>query len=128
MDITSLSVSELKALLSKLDNDIKAAAPVIKPVPKVDNELVLCNRIAATFTGKQYNKPVQNAKLIADIQIQKDILDFLNNGGRIITAKTRNKVKCQTFRNNKYSIFNMGHQSSITGKYNFFASTNKVSL
>jgi uncharacterized protein (DUF4415 family) len=93
MDITSLSVSELKALLSQLDNDIKAATPVIKPVPKADNELALCNKIAATFTGKQYNKPVQNAKLIADIQIQKDILDFLNNGGRITTPKRKRITK-----------------------------------
>ena len=93
MNIEGLSINELKALLSKLDNDIKAAAPVIKPVPKVDNELVLCNKIAATFTGKQYNQPVQNAKLIADIQIQKDILDFLNNGGRITTSKRKRITK-----------------------------------
>jgi hypothetical protein len=36
---------------------------------------------------------VQNAKIIADIQIQKDILDYLNNGGRIITAKPRKSRK-----------------------------------
>jgi hypothetical protein len=82
-----------------------------------------------SFTQKgRPMRSVPKNRIIADIIIQQDILEFLNNGGRIITAKTRSKVKCQTFRNNKYSIFNKGHQASITGKYGFFASPNKVSL
>ena len=133
MDINSLSIIELKQLLSRVNQDITSIKRAERAAKKVAvnntvSELAECNIIAQRFTGNKQVNPVQNAKLIADIQIQKDILDFLNNGGRIITAKTRNKVKCQTFRNNKYSIFNKGHQASITGKYNFFASPNKVSI
>ena len=133
MNIENLSITELKQLLSRVNQDITSIKRAERAAKKVAvnntvSELAECNIIAKRFTGNKQVNPVQNAKLIADIQIQKDILDFLNNGGRIITAKTRNKVKCQTFRNNKYSIFNKGHQASITGKYNFFASPNKVSL
>ena len=133
MTIENLSITELKQLLSRVNQDITSIKRAERAAKKVAvnntvSELAECNIIAQRFTGNKQVNPVQNAKLIADIQIQKDILDFLNNGGRIITAKTRNKVKCQTFRNNKYSIFNKGHQASITGKYNFFASPNKVSL
>ena len=133
MNIENMSITELKQLLSRVNQDITSIKRAERAAKKVAvnntvSELAECNIIAKRFTGNKQVNPVQNAKLIADIQIQKDILDFLNNGGRIITAKTRNKVKCQTFRNNKYSIFNKGHQASITGKYNFFASPNKVSL
>jgi len=128
--LSNMSIAELKQLLSCVNQDLKSIKRrdnAAKKAP-VLSELAECNIIAQRFTGKQYDKPVENAKLKADIQIQQDILDYLNNGGRIITAKTRNKVKCQTFRNNKYSVFNKGHQASITGKYGFFASPNKVSL
>lgn len=133
MDIKSLSIIELKQLLSRVNQDINSIkkadrrAANIKKMAEI-SEGALCNKIAANFTNKQYPAPIQNAKIIADIAIQKDILEYLNNGGMIITAKTRSKVKCQTFRNNKYSIANKGHQASITGKYGFFATPNKVSL
>jgi hypothetical protein len=127
--LSNMSITELKQLLSCVNQDLKS----IKRAEKIaaDNqpsEYDIANNIAKRFTGKVYPKPVENRRLKEDIQIQQDILDYLNNGGRIITAKTRNKVKCQTFRNNKYSVFNKGHQASITGKYGFFASPNKVSL
>ena len=100
MNIENLSITELKQLLSRVNHDLKMNKPtikrVIKPVIIEPSEFALCNDIAKRFTNKQYNAPVQNAKLIADIQIQKDILDFLNNGGRIITAKRRKVSKSFT--------------------------------
>ena len=131
--LANMIISELKQLLSCVNQDlqsIKRQKRITKKaaVNNTISELAECNIISQRFTGNKAIIPVQNAKLKADIQIQQDILDYLNNGGRIITAKRRNKVKCQTFRNNKYSVFNKGHQASITGKYGFFASPNKVSL
>ena len=135
-DISSLSIIELKQMLARVNHDLKMNKPTMnrkaraaaKAVAPVLSELAECNIIAQRFTGKQYPAPIQNRRIKEDIAIQRDILDYLNNGGHIITAKTRSKVKCQTFRNNKYSIANQGHQASITGKYGFFASPNKVSL
>ena len=40
--------------------------------------------------------------------IQSDIQRFLDNDGTIIVAKQRKKHKLTTFRNNRYSVFNMG--------------------
>ena len=98
MDIGSLSIIELKQLLSRVNQDITSikraerASKRTKALSEV-SEGVLCNNIAATFTNKQYNQPVHNAKIIADIAIQRDILDYLNNGGHIITRKSRKKIK-----------------------------------
>lgn len=61
------------------------------------------------------------SKLQADIQLKQDILSFIEQGGMIKVGKTKAVRKCQTFRNNKYSIFNMGHQASILGNRNFRA-------
>jgi hypothetical protein len=127
--LSNMSIKELKQLLSCVNQDLKS----IKRAEKIaaDNapsEYDIANDIAKRFTGNKQVISVENRRIKEDIQIQQDILDYLNNGGRIITAKTRNKVKCQTFRNNKYSVFNKGHQASITGKYGFFARPNKVSL
>ena len=131
-DINNLSIKELKQLLAQVNHDLKMGKPTIKRIKQVKapvlSEGAECNIIAKSFTGNKAVIPEHNAKLKADIAIQQDILDYLNNGGHIITAKRRNKVKCQTFRNNKYSVFNKGHQASITGKYGFFASPNKVTL
>jgi len=92
MDINGLSLTELKQLLSRVNQDIKSIKRKEKAAAKkaaiMDNEYIIANTISAKFTGKQYNKPVENAKIIADIQIQKDILDYLNNGGHIITTKS----------------------------------------
>jgi hypothetical protein len=131
--LSNMSIQELTQLLSCVNQDIQSIKRKERAAKKaaVNNtlsELAECNIIAHRFTGKQYPAPIQNRRIKEDIQIQRDILDYLNNGGHIITAKRRNKVKCQTFRNNKYSISNQGHQASITGKYGFFASPNKVTL
>ena len=77
MNINGLSISELKQLLSKVESELAA----------VDNEAAICNNIAKSFSGKSlYAKSEYHKKIKADIQIQLDILDFLNNGGNIITS------------------------------------------
>jgi len=126
MDINQLSIIELKQLLSRVNQDINSIKRAERRAKKIAvnntvSELAECNIIAKRFTKTVVIENIENKKLKQDIQIQKDILEFINNGGRIITAKTRNKVKCQTFRNNKYSVFNMGHQASINGRRNFKA-------
>ena len=132
MELSGLSIIELKKLLARVNHDLKMNKPTIKRIKKdnapVLSELAECNIIAKRFTKVVTIENIENKKIKQDIQIQKDILAFINNGGTIKVAKSRNKVKCQTFRNNKYSIANQGHQASITGKYGFFASPNKVSL
>ena len=126
MDINQLSIIELKQLLSRVNQDINSIKRAERRAKKIAvnntvSELAECNIIAKRFTKTVVIENIENKKIKQDIQIHKDILEFINNGGRIITAKTRNKVKCQTFRNNKYSVFNMGHQASITGRRNFKA-------
>ena len=97
MNIENLSIIELKQLLARVNHDLKLNKPTIKRIKKeiipVLSEGAICNNIAANFTIKQYAKPVQNGKLIADIAIQRDILDFLNNGGMIKTRVSRKKIK-----------------------------------
>ena len=107
-DINNLSIKELKQLLAQVNHDLKMNKPTIKRVKKPEiiepTEYEIANSIAATFTNKQYDKPVENAKLIADIQIQKDILDYLNSGNHIITAKSRKSKKFNSilaYSNNK---------------------------
>ena len=74
MNISHLPLSELKELLSKVENELA----------DIDNEYTICNNIAKSFTGQSlYAKSEYNKKLRADIQIQLDILDFVNNGGII---------------------------------------------
>ena len=91
-DITNLSIIELKQLLAQVNHDLKLNKPTIKRIKKAaiisESEGIICNKIAAVYTGNKQLTPVQNGKLIADIQIQKDILDYLNNGGHIITTKS----------------------------------------
>ena len=96
--IKSLSLTELKQLLSRVNTDlasIKRAKRVTAKAAVVNaiSDLAECNIIAKSFTGNKQVNPVQNAKLKADIQIQKDILEFMNNGGMIITRKPRKAVK-----------------------------------
>ena len=74
VNINALSVAELKSLLSKVESDLA----------DIDNEHKICNNIAARFTGQSlFSKSEYNKKLKADIQIQLDILEFMNNGGII---------------------------------------------
>ena len=100
MDIEALSkmsITELKQLLSCVNQDIKSIkrkenAAKKAAVNNTISELAECNIISQRFTNKQYDKPVQNGKIKADIQIQKDILDYLNNGGHIITSNTTGRL------------------------------------
>lgn len=100
MDLSGLSITELKQMLAKVNHDLKLNKPTMsrkaraaaKPAAVV-SELAECNAIAARFTGKQYPAPIQNARLLADIAIQHDILDYVKNGGHIITRKSRKKIK-----------------------------------
>ena len=92
--LSKMSITELKQLLSCVNQDIKS----IKRAEKIaaDNqpsEYDIANSIAKTFTNKQYDKPVENRRIKEDIQIQRDILDYLNNGGHIITIVSRKKIK-----------------------------------
>ena len=100
-DITNLSITELKQLLAQVNHDLKMNKPTMSRKAKsaankaapVLSELAECNIIAKSFTGKQYPAPIQNRRLIEDIAIQQDILDYLNNGGHIITKRARKSPK-----------------------------------
>jgi hypothetical protein len=92
--LSNMSLTELKQLLSCVNQDLKSIKKAEKIAAEyVPSEYDICNDIAKRFTNKQYDKPVENAKLKADIQIQNDILDYLNSGNRIITAKSRKSKK-----------------------------------
>jgi hypothetical protein len=96
--LSNMSIIELKQLLSCVNQDIKSIkrkenAAKKAAVNNAISELAECNIIAAKFTGKSYDKPVQNRRIIEDIAIQRDILDYLNNGGHIITHVARGSKK-----------------------------------
>ena len=101
MDLSGLSIIELKQLLARVNHDLKLNKPTMsrkaksaaKVTAPVLSELAECNIIAQRFTNKQYPAPIQNRRIIEDIAIQRDILDYLNNGGHIITRKSRKKIK-----------------------------------
>jgi hypothetical protein len=108
MNIENLSIKELKQLLAQVNHDLKMNKPTIKRAKKVTAPVLsdydIANNIAKSFTNKQYAQPVENAKLIADIQIQKDILDYLNSGNRIITAKPSNKINSKALKGARAGI------------------------
>jgi hypothetical protein len=92
--LSNMSITELKQLLSRVNQDLK----YIKKQEKIaaDNtpsEYDIINDIAKRFTNKQYPAPIQNRRIKEDIAIQRDILDYLNNGGHIITARKRKNIK-----------------------------------
>ena len=94
--IKSLSILELKQLLAQVNHDLKMGKPTIKRIKQekapVLSEAAECNIIAQKFTGKEYPAPIENKRIKQDIAIQRDILDYLNNGGHIITRKSRKKI------------------------------------
>lgn len=93
--LSNMSIAELKQLLSCVNQDlrsIKRRDNAVKKAP-VLSELAECNIIAQRFSGNKAVPASDNNKLKADIAIQSDILDYLNNGGMIITRKSRKKVK-----------------------------------
>ena len=55
MDITALSLSELRALLTKVESELN----------HIDSEAAICNNIAKSFTGQSlYAKSEYNKKQI----------------------------------------------------------------
>lgn len=101
MDLNGLSIIELKQLLARVNHDLKMNKPTMnraakkasKALSPIISEYAECNIIAQKFTGKEYPAPIENKRIKQDIQIQKDILDYLNNGGHIITRVNRKKIK-----------------------------------
>jgi hypothetical protein len=101
MDLAGLSITELKQLLAQVNHDLKLNKPTMNRKAKAaariatvtESEGIICNKIAAVYTGNKALPPSDNDKLRADIQIQKDILEFINNGGDIKTTKRRKQVK-----------------------------------
>jgi len=98
IDIKSLSIKELTQLLSRVNQDISSIKRAERRANKAAlsnsiSELAECNIIAQRFSGKHYPAPIQNRRIIEDIAIQKDILDYLNNGGHIITHVARGNKK-----------------------------------
>ena len=92
------SINDAAAMASNaLPPFFKMNKPTIKRIkqekPPVLSDYDIANNIAKSFTNKQYAKPVENARLKADIAIQNDILDYLNAGNVIITRKSRKKTK-----------------------------------
>ena len=102
VNINALSISELKSLLSKVESDLA----------HIDNEHQICNNIAKSFSGKSYVIEY-NKKLKADIQIQLDILEFMNNGGIIkfadndIARFTKKNVRGARAGKKLYNRFNV---------------------
>ena len=99
MDLAGLSITELKQMLARVNHDLKLNKPTLKrsartkAVAALDNEYIVANKIAANYTGNKALPPSDNDKLKADIAIQRDILEFINNGGNIISRKPRKKIK-----------------------------------
>jgi hypothetical protein len=108
MDITNLSIIELKQLLARVNHDLKLNKPTIKRQKKIaiitESDAIICNKIAANYTGNKAVAPSDNNRIKADIAIQSDILDYLNNGGMIITRKTRKSIKPLTVVSKVVSI------------------------
>ena len=112
MNLENLSITELKQMLARVNHDLKMNRPTMnrkakaaaRVVSVTESEGALCNKIAATYTGTKALPPSDNDKLKADIAIQSDILDYLNNGGMIITRKTSKRIKPLTIKSSIISL------------------------
>lgn len=84
-------------MLARVNHDLKLNKPTLKRIKQEKkpelSEAAICNEYALKYSGNKALSPSDNDKLKADIAIQHDILDYLNNGGTIITRKTRKKIK-----------------------------------
>jgi hypothetical protein len=95
MDIKALSLSELRVLLSKVESELS----------HIDSEAAICNNIAKSFSGQSlYAKSEYNKKLKADIQIQLDILEFMNNGGIIKFSDNTGKLNSKSIKGARAGI------------------------
>jgi len=89
--LSNMSITELKQLLACVNQDIKSIKKrenARKKIAEV-NEYDLCNEYSAKFSKTVIIENIEHKKIKQDIQIQTDILEFLNNGGHIICAKQR---------------------------------------
>jgi hypothetical protein len=95
--LSNMSLTELKQLLSCVNQDIKSIKKAEKIAAEyVPTEFEICNNIAKRFTKTVIIENIENKKIKQDIQIQKDILDYLNSGNHIITARPRKSRKYST--------------------------------
>ena len=108
MNIENLSIIELKQLLARVNHDLKMNKPTINRIKQekapVLSEADICNQYAIKYSGNKSLSPRINARLTADIAIQTDILDFLNNGGMIKTRVSRKKIKPLTIKSSIISL------------------------
>ena len=101
MDLAGLSITELKQLLAQVNHDLKMNKPTMNRKAKAaariatvtESEGTICNKIAANYTGNKQVNRSDNDKLKADIAIQHDILEFINNGGTIKQRIPRKRIK-----------------------------------
>lgn len=95
-------------MLARVNHDLKLNKPTLKRIKKEQkpelSEAAICNQYALKYSGNKALPTVHNAKLIQDIAIQRDILDYLNNGGTIITRKTRKRIKPLSLTNKVISL------------------------
>ena len=96
--LSNMSITELKQLLSCVNQDIKSIKRRENALKKVDNsisEFDICNDYAAKFSKTVIIENVTHKKIKQDIQIQSDILDYLHSGKHITVAKQRkaNNIK-----------------------------------
>ena len=107
-DINNMSILELKQLLARVNHDLKMNKPTIKRKAKeiipTLSEGAICNQYAIKYSGNKAVAPSNNDKLKADIAIQTDILDFLNNGGIIKSRVSRKKIKPLTIKSSIISL------------------------
>jgi len=107
MDLSGLSIIELKQMLARVNHDLKMGKPTLKRIKKekapVLSEAEICNQYAIKYSGNKALPIIYNAKLKADIAIQSDILNYLNNGGHIITTKS-NKLNSKAVRGAKSGL------------------------
>ena len=114
MNLDNMSIIELKQLLSCVNQDIKSIkrqnnAAKKAAVNNTVSELAECNIIAKRFTKTVIIENIENKKIKQDIQIQKDILDYLNSGNHIITARPRKSRKSS----NKPFVVSLTNQVSL---------------
>jgi hypothetical protein len=112
MDLAGLSITELKQMLARVNHDLKMNKPTMNRKAKAaariatvtETEGTICNRIAAVYTGTKALPPSDNDKLKADIAIQRDILEFINNGGTIKQRIPRKRIKPLTVTSSIISL------------------------
>lgn len=90
MNLEAYSIKELKAMLATVERDLA----------DIDNEHHIANDISKRFSGTV--RPVEyHRRLKADIQIQLDILSFLQSGGSIQVSAHSGRLNSKAVRGAK---------------------------